>query len=75
MKWLVWVIPIAQKFGGQLPLSVREDADDKLKRLYRLIEDGMTVMDDVLKGWDSGFADVYRNGALDTIRTCDRSDY
>ena len=25
------------------------DADDKLKRLYRLIEDGMTEMDDVLK--------------------------
>jgi site-specific DNA recombinase len=24
-------------------------ADDKLKRLYRLIEDGMTEMDDVLK--------------------------
>jgi hypothetical protein len=25
------------------------DADDKLKRLYRLVEDGMTEMDDVLK--------------------------
>src|ERR1700676_2712451 len=25
------------------------DADDKLKRLYRLIEDGMTEMDDILK--------------------------
>lgn len=25
------------------------DADDELKRLYRLIEDGMTEMDDVLK--------------------------
>jgi hypothetical protein len=25
------------------------DADDKLKRLYRLIEDGMTETDDVLK--------------------------
>jgi hypothetical protein len=48
----VWVISIAQSSAGQLPLSVREvtDADDKLKRLYRLIEDGMTEMDDVLKG-------------------------
>jgi hypothetical protein len=25
------------------------DAGDKLKRLYRLVEDGMTEMDDVLK--------------------------
>jgi hypothetical protein len=25
------------------------DADDKLKRLYRLVEDGVTEMDDVLK--------------------------
>lgn len=25
------------------------DADNKLKRLYRLIEDGMTDMDDILK--------------------------
>ena len=25
------------------------DTDDKLKRLYRLVEDGMTEMDDVLK--------------------------
>jgi hypothetical protein len=63
----VWVISIAQSSAGQgrLPLSVREvsDADDKHKRLYRLIEDGMTEIDDVLKGWDFGFADVYRSGA------------
>ena len=25
------------------------DADEKLRRLYRLVEDGMTEMDDVLK--------------------------
>ena len=25
------------------------DADDKLKRLYRLVEDGLTDLDDVLK--------------------------
>jgi hypothetical protein len=33
----------------QLPQREVTDADDKLKRLYRLIEDGMTEMDDVLK--------------------------
>jgi hypothetical protein len=45
-----------------LPLSVREvsDADDKHKRLYRLIEDGMTEIDDVLKGWDFGFVPKWR---------------
>ena len=46
------------------------NADDKLKRLYRLIEDGMTEMDDVLKdGLNSLKADRDRTKAAGTSKT------
>ena len=41
----------AESLNGRLIELQREvtDADDKLKRLYRLVEDGMTDLDEVLK--------------------------
>jgi site-specific DNA recombinase len=41
----------ADAVNGRLMQLQREvtDADDKLKRLYKLVEDGATEIDDVLK--------------------------
>ena len=41
----------AESLNGRLIALQREvtDADDKLKRLYRLVEDGLTDLDEVLK--------------------------
>jgi site-specific DNA recombinase len=42
----------AESVNGRIIALQREvtDADEKLKRLYRLVEDGVTDLDDVLKG-------------------------